>query len=166
MSGSFQAGDEVQVYSTDGTYFIYQYNPTTGWMAGRRPASEVPLTAGDSFWLKTPNRSVDVVFKGVVKKGDYRYQASVGAQMISADFPVAFTVNDTEDRVSWENAQTGDQLQVLSTDGTYKIYTYSSASGKWLEGRVPTDAQIPVGSSLWLNSQSGDLVLRVKNPIQ
>ena len=165
LSGDFQTGDEVQVYA-NGAYTIYQYLTGTGWMMGRKPASQVPVKAGDSFWLKTPERSIEVTFKGAVKKGDFRYVAGAGSQMVSADIPVAFALNDDTGSVTWANVKTGDQIQVLTATGGYQIYTYSQSTGKWLEGRVPTTLKVPVGSSIWLNVQEAGASLQVANPVK
>lgn len=166
MSGEFQVGDQAQVYDGSG-YTIYTYRgPEYGWMAGRKPASEVPVKAGDSFWLNTPDRSVEVTFAGSVKSGDFRYEAIEGMQMVSADFPIEFALNDETGRVTWTGVQTGDQIQVLAAGTGYTVYTYSQSAGKWLKGRNPTDARIPVGASMWMKCNSAGVVLQVANPLQ
>ena len=167
LSGDFKTGDEVQRSTSDGGYVIYQFRDGEGWFCGRAPASTAPLSAGDSFWLKTPDRAVSVTFKGAVKAGDFRYESTAGMQMVSVDFPFEFALNDDTGRVSWTNLRSGDQIQVLTQDGGYMVYTYSQEGGeKWLEGRIPTEKRIPVGAALWLKTATAGAVLQVKNPIQ
>lgn len=169
LSGDFKTGDEVQLFTTDGTnsgYTIYKYQEGSGWRQGRASADDYPVKAGDSFWLKTPDRSVSVTFKGAVKAGDFRYESQAGIQMVTADIPVEFPLNPTNGEAEWQNFQTGDQIQVLTKDGGYTIYTYSSANGKWLLGRVPTEATIPAGTSVWLKTASAGAMMHVINPVK
>ena len=166
MSGDFQVGDQVQAY-VGGGYTIYTYRGADrGWMVGRKPASEVPLSPGDSFWLKTVDRSIEVSFKGSVKRGDFRYEAIEGMQMVSTDFPMEFALNDDSGMVTWTGVQSGDQIQVLADGTGYTVYTYSQSAGKWLKGRVPTDARIPVGASMWIKCKTAGATLQIKNPLQ
>lgn len=167
MSGDFQVEDQVQVYdvATSG-YTIYTYQgPERGWMAGREPSSEVPVKAGDSFWLKTQD-SVEVSFAGSVRKGNFRYESVKGIQMVSANFPIEFALNDESGMVKWSGVQEDDQIQIYDGTTGYTIYTYSQRVGKWLQGRDPTDVRIPVGVSMWMKCKSAGTVLEIVNPLQ
>lgn len=169
LSGDFKTDDEIQVFSTDGInsgYTIYKYREGAGWFLGRASADNYPVKAGDSFWLKTPNRSVSVTFKGAVKAGDFRYESLSGIQMVTVDIPIAFPLNALNGEVIWENFTNNDQIQVLTKDGGYTIYTYRSSDNKWVLGRVPTGETIPAGTSIWLKTANAGAVLRVINPVK
>ncbi len=160
LVGEFIAGDQVQLYSSTGGYTIYTYNATTGWMNGRVPADNRPLTVGDSFWLYTPNREVAVTIKGAVSTKDFTYTSIQGLQMVANSLPVDVKINE----IAWSGLTNNDQLQVKTLTG-YTIFTYSTATNKWMQGRAPADVTISAGSSVWLTTANAGVTMTVANPL-
>lgn len=162
LTGDFVAGDQVQLYvAATGGYTLYTYNATSGWMNGRVSADDRPVALGDSFWLYTPGREVTVTVKGAVSADNFTYTSVQGLQMVASTLPLPLEINGA----TWTGLSNGDQIQVANTSGGYTIYTYSTATGKWMQGRVPADVTIPVGSSMWLNTATAGVTLTVSNPL-
>ena len=173
IRGDFQQGDEVQVYnnpninpSVDGSvpYRLYKYNAEEKvWKLGRRPSSESPIYPGESFWLKTPDRAVDVTTIGAVKTLNPSYTGREGIQMVSLPAPVRFSLNDAK----WENLTDGDQVQRRKADGSYYLYKYNAETQTWKRGRYPLtdDDDIKVGEAFWLNVSNPNVKLTVPTSV-
>ena len=166
LSGAFQDGDEIQLFKPEtSTYDTYTFKEG-GWFRGRTPADSTPVAPGSSFWIKTPGREVAITFKGAVKSEDFEFVAQPGIQMVATDIPVAFAINSAEGDVAWEGLQDGDTLNVLNSSGGYDPSVYSSATGKWMQGRRESTVVVPVGSAIWLQTATGGVSLKVANPVK
>ena len=160
VTGDFQDGDEIQVYSTTEGYQIYSYwKDFGGWLDGNFNVASKKFPLGTSFWLKTPNRSVDVTLKGAVLTGEYRHECVAGFQMITVGLPREFDLNKD---LKWEGLTDGDEIQIREGD-TYVIYTYWKDFGGWLDGGfLPASRPISVGSSIWLRATNAGVTVTTK----
>lgn len=163
LSGEFQTGDTIQVFK-DGSYSSCRFEEGTGWVQGRgAPAN--PIEVGSGFWLETPNRAVEVTFKGAVTTGDFRYQTIEGVQMVAPNIPIAFPLNPTNGEVQWEGFQDGDMIQWFEGE-SYASSVYSTEKGGWTQGRGQlTTKEIPVGSSVWLTTARAGASFTIRNPL-
>ncbi len=149
VSGDFQDGDEIQVYVKNGNYQVYTYWKDSGWLNSAFEEAKAPLALGTAFWLKTPNRSVEVTLKGAVLTGEYKYESVEGLQMVALGVPKAFDLNKD---LTWEGLADGDEIQIREGE-SYIPYTYWKESGGWLDaGFNPADKEVPIGASVWLRT--------------
>ena len=149
VSGTFVDGDQIQIYDRDTGYKVYRYY-NNDWVGGDFLPATTPIEPGTSFWLKTPERAVEVTLKGAVPTGSYSYVSKSGFQMVSPNIPISFNLNDD---IGWgEGLVDSDQIQVRSGN-SYQVYRYYN--GAWVGGDfLPTTVKIPVGSSIWLKTQN------------
>ncbi len=148
VEGDFQDEDEIQVYNKDTGYASYTYwKDYGGWLDGNfAPATQL-VAPGTSFWLKTPGREVEVVFKGAVSASREAYVCKAGLQMVSANLPVELDLNGN---AIWTGLTDGDEIQVRKGNA-YTSYSYWKDFGGWLDGdfNLVTE-KLPVGASFWL----------------
>ena len=164
LDGAFEEGDEIQVFHNDtGTYAVFKFSGGE-WKTGPFSADRNPLSVGDSFWINTPDHSVTVTLKGAVKRGDFLFQTNGGFQMVCVDFPTEIKLNDGN--VEWSGFQNGDEIQIVDETGTYRRYTFSTSSGKWMTGPFEANVTLAAGKSFWLRSASAAATIRVKSPLE
>lgn len=160
VSGAFVDGDQIQIYDRDSGYKLYRYY-NNDWVGGDFLPATTPIEPGTAFWLKTSERAVEVTLKGAVPTGNYSYVSKSGFQMVSPNSPIAFNLNED---IEWgEGLVNSDQIQVRSGN-SYQIYRYYN--GAWVGGDfMPVTTKIPVGSSIWLNTQNAGVMMTFKSSI-
>ena len=163
LSGDFQENDEIQVFHNDSKrYAVFTFRDGE-WKTGPFSADRSPLAVGDSFWIKTPNRSVSVTIKGSVKRGDFLFTTSEGFQMVCVDFPIELQLNGTE--IEWTGFQDNDEIQVVDKSGVYKSYRFSQTTKKWMSGPFVADVTLRAGESFWLKAAQAGATIRVASTI-
>ena len=157
LNGDIHDFDYLQIRDkTTGGYRVYSYENGVWYDDSFNNASDLLWPPGSTFWFTAPERSVTLTMKGSVLIGTYTQKFQAGLNMISPGVPKEIALNGD---IVWENLPDYSTIQVKNGE-RYELFTYEA--GKWWDANfTETTYKIPVGSSVWLTTATGDAQMSV-----